>query len=346
MPSDYIKNAIYGKLSKGSQGASPKSPSPSAQPALGSTNPAATPAVESAAGIARPAVVPQMGGMPSQQSPPATPAGGNGEAGSFLQFANMPTAQPGYAMGGPPGGAETRGGPAPGGGMSPAYPGVDQVDSGETPLPALGQREVEIPGAQGGTIYPDGGRQGGGQDGGEYDAMWEWMRNNGYPAPPEADGKPQVSGGQDGRGDLLDEWMDQDYDVNFDPIADQMAAQRQLEQQRLAQQMAGMGMTQSGAHAGMASDISQQSMRDIAEARMNWEQKQIQNEMQRASLLFQDKWHEMDLNQQKEMAKLLHKLRLDQMAYEDALAAGKPGMGEALLQDIRGAWNEIAGWFE
>lgn len=355
MPSDYIKNAIYNKMSKGGQGVSPKTPQPSAQPSLGSTNPQQQPA-EVAAGITRPEVVPLMGSMPApqQQQAPATPAGGNGEAGSFLQFANMPTAQPGYAMGGPPGGVETRGGPATGG--LPREQPEDPMTGGMSAPPGM-----NIPGADGGTIYPDGGRPG-------EESPFGGGRDRGVPGPPPGtsswnkagglahipgglgqffddgpgEGKPGPSAGGEGYGDeygdALDEWLNQDYDVSFDPIAEQMAAQRQAEQQRLAQQMAGMGMSQSGAHAGMASGIAQESMRDVAEARMNWEQEQIQNEMQRAALLFQDKWHELDLQQQRDIAILLHKLRLDQMYKEDRMAGKKPGMAEAAVDDT---WDTI-----
>lgn len=157
--------------------------------------------------------------------------------------------------------------------------------------------------------------------------------------------------------------------ASFDPMQEQIEAQRDASLRQLGEMMAGRGMAQSGVTGGMAGDIYQQTGRDVASAYQDWRHQNVQEKMQAASMLFQDEWKLLDQQHQTALAELMHEMEMKKMhgsdydpndfmgsqAYEmardlmqmDDLSDEGKKLLESLLRDYLGdeAYEEqIEGW--
>jgi hypothetical protein len=95
---------------------------------------------------------------------------------------------------------------------------------------------------------------------------------------------------------------------DFNPTQDLMNEQRDAALRQLAESGASRGMGNSGFEDAMAGDIYRGTARDSAKAYQDFQQQEIQNQMQGAQMLMQDDWKNMDQNQQKAMAELMYRL--------------------------------------
>lgn len=314
---------------------------------------------------------------PPQQTPPPPGGGGNGEAGSFLQFTagapNMKQAGINSLVPEMPEGFDpaTRGGPAPGGGLSVGGgPELGQVQAAQTAglgLPSSGlstgaadnqlDREELVAGgrdawqnyleelrgmdtpdafnlwARGGASDEDAayfgehvaGRDTGGEGmlGDPIDQVWD----NSVELNPDGGPNPD-------RDSRLEDFLGMEFNQDFSSIEDQNRAKLEEEMRRFGGQMNAFGMSQSGAAAGMGSDIVQSSMRDLASSRLDFDQQRIDNEMKRAELLFRDRWQELSFEQQREMAGIMAEHEMEIARVLNAIQEGNVGEAEDMIKQL------------
>jgi hypothetical protein len=95
---------------------------------------------------------------------------------------------------------------------------------------------------------------------------------------------------------------------SFDPQQEALEAQRQHQLAQFAEMMSAAGMGTSGMERAGAMDIYQQSARDIASAKSDWQQQQIENAASAAGLVMEDEWGALGREQQVAMAQLVSAL--------------------------------------
>jgi hypothetical protein len=95
---------------------------------------------------------------------------------------------------------------------------------------------------------------------------------------------------------------------DFDPTQQLMNEQRDAALRQLAESGASRGMGSSGFEDAMAGDIYRGTARDSAKAYQDFQQQEIENQMQGAQMLMQDDWKNMDQDQQRAMAELMYRI--------------------------------------
>jgi hypothetical protein len=144
----------------------------------------------------------------------------------------------------------------------------------------------------------------------------------------------------DGTTPPVDDWQKRLEDAlaksgDFDPTQQLMNEQRDAALRQLAESGASRGMGNSGFEDAMAGDIYRGTARDSAKAYQDFQQQEIENQMQGAQMLMQDHWKGMDQDQQKAMANLMFELERRRSMGDDY----NPNMGEDELQIYRDALN-------
>jgi hypothetical protein len=143
-----------------------------------------------------------------------------------------------------------------------------------------------------------------------------------------------------GSPDQTDEYMNEIKNLmgegSFDPIEEGILNQRDEAARNMFEAMAGRGMSQSGAAAGMAGDIYRKGYQDVAQAETAYNMQKTQQMMGLLGMMFQDKWRTLDRQQQITLANLAAQNQLWLSKALTALQNEQPGEIEGLLDELKG----------
>lgn len=236
---------------------------------------------------------------PSEPTPPPpepAPVPGDGLGPTGQQGAPLPGKTPGMAEGGPPMADE----------FYPSEPvPQDDIPPDEPPADPWGSGDWGDMGSGQGSVPPDDNNLNpedlSGADRSPHDEV----------PPPNDDRNTET---QDA---WLQAYLDSLGDWNFDPIQQQMEAERDAAIRQMYEGAASRGMSQSGTTSAMGGQLYQASSRDIAQKQIEFEQAKQQQMAQAAEMVFADKWNVLNQAQQKEMAQLMYELEMNKFFGED-----------------------------
>ena len=283
------------------------------------------------------------GGVP----PPATMSGGwgggNALANSGTALATNAQANPGFGTGNnfqPQGGWSTQGGPQQGANIYGSTGGSEALHNygREALIKARLQDSQDLLNALG----RNQGNQGlGYQSGaGVMDALGDMGQSGETPGPWGPGWNPDASGGggsgiSDEEQAYIDEYLKSAFDDKaFGSVEEEINAQRDAALRSAYEQAASRGMGDSGAMMGAQGDIYRNFGRDVANAKMEFEQQQISNMRDAASMLFGDKWRALDREQQDKMADIMLDHQIEFQEAMRKMQEGDPGPIESFFNDI------------
>jgi hypothetical protein len=131
---------------------------------------------------------------------------------------------------------------------------------------------------------------------------------------------------------------------DFSPVQQGIDEERDKAIRQLAESMASRGMGASGAESSMAGDIYRGAARDIASSRMEFEQQKLDNMSKAAEMLMGDKWKQMDINQQNQMAEYMLEHEKEIFDYVRKKQSGDPGQIENFWDDFLSTTKKSMPW--
>jgi hypothetical protein len=130
--------------------------------------------------------------------------------------------------------------------------------------------------------------------------------------------------------DYLDTIFGENGAGSFDPTKKGIEENRDAALEAYYEQMASRGMGASGAEGAGSMDIYRKFAQDEAVAQQEFQQQQINNMKDAAAYMFQDKWKNMDYQQQEAMARLMYELQMAAQLGEDWRS--DPSKNQGLMQ--------------